>query len=50
MTIKELKNIIENLMDDTIILIKDSDISETETIEFQIHSDGSSHLIFSASE
>ena len=50
MTIKELKLIIEDLMDDTVILIKDSDINEVGTIGIQIHSNGSSHLILSASE
>ncbi len=50
MTIKELKLIIEDLMDDTVILIKDSDINEVETISVQIHSNGNSHLILSALE
>ena len=50
MTIKELKLIIEDLMDDTVILIKETDINEIETINIQIHSDGRSHLIFSAFE
>lgn len=50
MTIKELKLIIEDLMDDTVILIEETDINEVETINVQIHSDGRSHLIFSALE
>ena len=48
MTIKELKLIIEDLMDDTVILIEGTDISQVETIDIQIHSDGRSHLILSA--
>lgn len=50
MTIKELKLIIEDLMDDTVILIEETDINDVETINVQIHSDGRSHLIFSALE
>lgn len=50
MKIKELKEIISNLPDETIVLIEDSDISEVETINIQIHLDGRSHLIFSALE
>lgn len=50
MTIKELKLIIEDLMDDTVILIEDTDVKDVETIDIQIHSDGRSHLIFSALE
>lgn len=50
MKIKELKEIILTLPDETVILIEDSDIEEVETIEVQFHSDGRSHLIFSALE
>ena len=50
MTIKELKQIIEDLTDDTIILIRETDINDVESISIQIHSDGRSHLIFSALE
>ena len=50
MTIKELKMIIEDLTDDTVILIEENDINEVETINIQIHSDGRTHLIFSALE
>lgn len=50
MTIKELKQIIENLSDETIILIEETDINDVETLNIQIHSDGRSHLIFSALE
>ena len=50
MTIKELKEIILNLPDNTVILIEETDTNEVETIDIQIHSDGRSHLIFSALE
>ena len=50
MTIKELKLIIEDLMDDTVILIEENDVNDVETINIQIHSDGRSHLILSALE
>ena len=50
MTIKDLKQIIEDLTDDTVILIEESDINDVETINIQIHSDGRSHLILSALE
>jgi hypothetical protein len=50
MTIKELKLIIENLMDDTVILIEETDITDVETVNIQYHSDGRSHLILSALE
>lgn len=50
MTIKELKEIILNLPDETIILIEDEDINEVETIDVQYHSDGKTHLILSALE
>ncbi len=50
MTIKELKEIISNLPEETIILIEEKDIYETETIKVQFHSDGRTHLILSALE
>ena len=50
MTIKELKEIISNLPDDTTILIEEDDIYEVETICTQFHSDGRTHLILSALE
>lgn len=48
MTIGELKLIIEDLTDDTTILIEQKDISEVESINIQIHRDGRCHLIFSS--
>ena len=50
MTIGELKLIIKNLVDDTIILIEETDINDVETVNIQIHSEGRSHLILSAVE
>ena len=50
MTIKELKLIIENLMDDTVVLIEENDINEVETVNIQLHSSGTAHLILSALE
>lgn len=50
MTIKELKLIIEDLADDTVILVEETDINDVETINIQFHSDGRSHLILSALE
>ena len=48
MTIRDLKLIIEDLTDDTIILIEDTNAIDVETIKIEIHMDGRSHLIFSA--
>ena len=50
MTIKELKMIIEDLTDDTVILIEETDINEIETVTIQLHSYGRAHLILSALE
>ena len=50
MTIEELKLIIKDLMDDTVVLIEGTDVRDIETINIQIHSDGRSHLILSALE
>jgi hypothetical protein len=50
MNIKELKLIIENLMDDTIVLIEETDVKDVETVNIQMHSDGRAHLILSALE
>lgn len=48
MTIKELKLLIDDLVDDTVILIEETDLNDVETIHIQIHADGRSHLILSA--
>ena len=50
MTIKELKTIISNLPEETVLLIEETDINDVETIEVQYHSDGRVHLIFSVME
>ena len=50
MTIGELKQIIEHLADDTVVLIEENDTKDVETINIQIHSDGRFHLILSALE
>ena len=50
MTIRELKMIIEDLMDDTVILIEETDVKDVETVCIQIHATGKSHLILSALE
>jgi hypothetical protein len=50
MTSAELKLIIKDLMDDTVILIEESDINKVETVNIQLHSDGRCHLILSALE
>lgn len=51
MTIKELKEIISNLPETTVLLIDGSDdINDVETVNVQYHSDGRIHLIFSALE
>ena len=50
MNIQELKLIIDDLVDDTVILIEDTDVRDIETVKIQIHSDGRSHLILSALE
>ena len=50
MTIKQLKEIISNLNDNTVILIEENDINEVETVNIQIHFDGRTHLILSTLE
>ena len=50
MTIRELKLILENLDDDTVVLVEDHDVLDIESVTIQIHMDGRSHLILSALE
>jgi hypothetical protein len=50
MTIRDLKKIISNLPETTILLIEETDINDVETVNVQYHSDGRVHLIFSALE
>ena len=50
MSIKELKEFISNLPEETIILIEETDVSDVETVNIQYHSDGRIHLILSTLE
>ena len=50
MTIRELKMIIKDLLDDTIILIEETDVKDVETVNIQLHADGRAHLILSTLE
>ena len=50
MTIRELKLIMEDLTDDTVILVEDRDVVDVESVTIQIHMDSRSHLILSALE
>ena len=50
MTIKNLKEIISNLPDETTILIEENDINKVETINIQYYSDGRINLILSVLE
>lgn len=50
MTIKELKEIVFNLPDNTIVLMQQDDINEVEMVNIQLHSDGRKFLILTALE
>ena len=51
MTIEQLKKIIANLPDDTYALIDLEDkYTDVETVIVEHHSDGRTHIVFSASE
>lgn len=50
MTVKELKTIISNLPDETILLVEQEDVLDVETITVQHHPDGRAHIIFSSLE
>ena len=50
MRIRELKEIINNLPEDTVLLVEQEDVLDVETIKIQHHSDGRCHLILSAEE
>ena len=47
MTVKQLKEIISNLPDETPVLIFTEDIYEAETVAVEYHSDGRQHLVLS---
>lgn len=50
MTAKKLKEILNNLPEETIILISTEDIYEVETAIVEYHSDGRTHLVLSNAE
>jgi hypothetical protein len=50
MKIKELKEIISNLPDDTLILLSTEDTYDLETAIIEYHSDGRLHLVLSNME
>jgi len=50
MTIKEFKKIIDNLPEDTTILLKTNDIYDVESVHVQYHSDGRVYVILSDEE
>ncbi len=50
MTIKQLKEIIANLPDETPVLISTEDVYNAETITIEYHSDGRQHFIISNEE
>lgn len=50
MTVRELKEIIKNLPEETVILIDAEDIYDAESITVQYHSDGRVHLILCKDE
>lgn len=50
MTIKDLKEIINNIPEDAIVLLSTEDIYDIETVTIEKHSDGRVHLILSSDE
>ena len=50
MTIKQLKEIISNLPEETILLVEQDDVLDVESIQIQYHDDGRTHIIFSSLE
>ena len=50
MTIKQLKEIIKNLPDETILLVEQEDVLDVESIQIQYHGNGNVHIIFSSLE
>lgn len=50
MTIKQLKEIIDNLSDETPVLLSGDDTKDVETVQIEFHSDGRCHVIFSSWE
>lgn len=50
MTIKEFKQIINNLPEETILLIDTNDTDDVESVHIQYHSDGRVHVVLSTEE
>lgn len=50
MTIKQLKEIISNLPNETILLVEQDDVLDVESIQIQYHENGNVHIIFSSME
>lgn len=50
MTVKDLKRVLDVLEDDTILVISETNICDVEVITAEYHSDGRSHLVFSAND
>lgn len=50
MTVKELREILSTIPDDTTVLIEQEDVSEIGMIVIQYHADGRMHVILSSLE
>ena len=50
MTVKELREIISTIPDDTTVLIEQDDVLDVETVIIQHHSGGRMHVILSSLE
>ena len=50
MTIKILKEIINSLPDETVLLLEGDNYTEVESISVEYHSDGRTHIMFSPLE
>lgn len=50
MTIKELKEIIQTIADEAIVLISTEDVYEVETVRIELHSDGRIHFMLTNEE
>lgn len=50
MTIKNLKEIIQNIPDEAIVLLSTEDVYDIETARIELHSDGRVHLILTNEE
>jgi len=50
MTIKELKEIIANLPEETVVQIEENNVNEVGLVNIILHSDGRKHIVLSAFE